>query len=156
MAPVAARTLLYEPGTPQRALQDAIGRRYGTARGAMRDFFQAVATEAHVTTGTAKGTYNAFLRGDRSLPAEHRRAYIKLTGVKASTLDEIQVLRDPEAATPRGRGHLQELGETVEDLLKWRDKTNRSLARLRARVRKLEDQPSDGGVAATRPRKAGP
>lgn len=95
MPPVAKRQISYEDGSPQQVFQAAIDRKFPTHKA----FIDQVARKVGNTWDSANGTYYGFMRGGRSLPLTHKRAYIKLTGVDGSVLDEIEAQRQPR----RGR-----------------------------------------------------
>lgn len=85
MPPVAQKPALYEQGTPQRELQNAVAVRFPHAE----DFFEKLAETLTIRQDSASGTYYAFLKGTRQLPATHRTVYLDELGIAPETLDAI-------------------------------------------------------------------
>jgi hypothetical protein len=133
---VARQYVTYPEGTPQRDLQDAVARTFPTR---IADFFDEVGRRASVTSKSASGTFYAFLRGRRPLPADQRAVYLKLLPVKAQVLDAIRPparVREADVPLPEGqRGSLAALQATVARLAQ-------AVESLGARVDELERRPS--------------
>lgn len=87
MAPVARKFIEYPPGSPERAIQDAIAARYGDNNEA---FFNALGERLLIRPDSASGTFYAYLAKRRSLPDSHREAYIELLGISEKTVREAE------------------------------------------------------------------
>lgn len=100
--------------------------------------------------GTTGNTLSAVNSGSRRLGRDLARRLADELGISVLELGAPEEEADEEGRFLLRR--LDELAETVGDLLEGQKKTKAELARLRSRIRKLEAPPATGASSTRRPR----
>lgn len=98
---VARKFIEHKPGTPERAVQDAIDLRF---EGNNETFFVAVAKHLGRRPDSVGGAYYQALGKKRSLPEAHQKLYVELLDIAPTTVAKLglppskRLPRDPLAA----------------------------------------------------------